>query len=59
MTLPEAVGADGGWQRPSGVSVFKSVGTAVQDLAAARAVASEAAARGVGREVDLLTPKTF
>lgn len=59
MTLTAAVGADGAWKRPPGVSVFKSVGTAVQDLAAARAVASEAAARGVGREVDLLTPKTF
>jgi ornithine cyclodeaminase/alanine dehydrogenase len=59
MTLPEAVGADGGWNRPSGMSVFKSVGTAVQDLAAARAVTAEALARGVGLEVDLLTPKIF
>jgi alanine dehydrogenase len=59
VTLPEAIAADGGWKRPSGVSVFKSVGTAVQDLAAARAVATAATARGIGREVDLLTPKTF
>jgi hypothetical protein len=50
---------EGRWQRPAGLSVFKSVGTAVQDLAAALAVATAAAKRGVGRDVELLSPKTF
>jgi alanine dehydrogenase len=58
-TLPEIVGLGGGWQRPAGLSVFKSVGTAVQDLAAAAAVARSARDRGVGREIDLLTAKMF
>ena len=42
-----------------GLTVFKSVGTAVQDLAAAAAVARVARERGVGRELDILTAKTF
>jgi len=58
-TLPELVVAGGSWKRPDGVSVFKSVGTAVQDLAAASAVASEAVALGLGQEVQLLTAKDF
>ncbi|HVW17267.1 MAG TPA: ornithine cyclodeaminase family protein [Solirubrobacteraceae bacterium] len=58
-TLAELVGAEGGWRRPEGLSVFKSVGTAVQDLAAAHAVATAARERGVGREVELLSAKTF
>jgi alanine dehydrogenase len=58
-TLPQVVGAGGGWQRNPGLSVFKSVGTAVQDLAAAHAVTTAAVALGVGREVDLLSAKHF
>ena len=42
-----------------GLTVFKSVGTAVQDLAAAAAVARVARERGVGRELDILSPKVF
>jgi len=42
-----------------GLTVFKSVGTAVQDLAAAAAVARVARERGVGRELDILSPKMF
>jgi ornithine cyclodeaminase/alanine dehydrogenase len=58
LTLPELAGR-GGWERPDGITVFKSVGTAVQDLAAAGAVAAAARERGLGREVDLLSAKTF
>jgi ornithine cyclodeaminase len=42
-----------------GLSVFESVGTAVQDLAAARVVAQVARERGIGRELDIVNPKTF
>lgn len=50
---PQRVAPDGG------LSVFKSVGTAVQDLAAARVVAQVARERGIGRELDIVSPKTF
>jgi ornithine cyclodeaminase/alanine dehydrogenase len=59
MTLPAIVESDGDWMRPPGVSIFKSVGTAVQDLAAAAAVAEAARERGIGQELQILTPKTF
>jgi alanine dehydrogenase len=58
-TLAEIVGRAGDWRRPDGVSVFKSVGTAVQDLAAAATVIEAARAQGVGRDVELLSAKTF
>jgi ornithine cyclodeaminase/alanine dehydrogenase-like protein (mu-crystallin family) len=58
-TLPELVDRVGDWTRPDGITVFKSVGTAVQDLAAAHVVATAARAHGVGREVELLSAKTF
>jgi ornithine cyclodeaminase/alanine dehydrogenase-like protein (mu-crystallin family) len=53
------VGAGSPLERDGGLTVFKSVGTAVQDLAAASAVAGIARERGLGRELDILTPKTF
>jgi ornithine cyclodeaminase/alanine dehydrogenase len=49
----------GGFERNGGLTVFKSVGTAVQDLAAAAAVAEAARERGLGRELELLGPKVF
>jgi ornithine cyclodeaminase/alanine dehydrogenase-like protein (mu-crystallin family) len=52
-----ATGSD--YHRPGGITVFKSVGTAVQDLVAAAAVAAQARVRGVGREVDILEAKQF
>ncbi len=58
-SLTDLVAGDGGYERPSGITVFKSVGTAVQDLVAAAAVATLARARGVGREVDILEAKEF
>jgi alanine dehydrogenase len=58
-TLAEIVGQGGDWERPAGISVFKSVGTAVQDLVAAAAVLERARQDGVGNEVDLLSAKTF
>jgi alanine dehydrogenase len=57
-TLPALIGAG----RPlvsAGLTVFKSVGTAVQDLAAAAAVARVARERGLGRELDIVTAKSF
>jgi alanine dehydrogenase len=56
-SLAAVVGA--GFERHGGLTVFKSVGTAVQDLAAAAAVAETARARGLGRELELLAPKVF
>jgi ornithine cyclodeaminase/alanine dehydrogenase len=58
-TLAELLASDAGYQRPAGITVFKSVGTAVQDLVAAAVVAAEARARGIGREVDILEAKEF
>ena len=57
-TLADLVGSGEPVQR-KGLTVFKSVGTAVQDLAAAAAVARVARERGLGRELDVLSPKTF
>ena len=45
--------------RDGQITVFKSVGTAVQDLAAGFAVAQIARERGLGRELDIVLPKTF
>lgn len=63
-TLTELVaacsGAGGsGYRRPNGITIFKSVGTAVQDLAAALVVAAVARERGLGRDIDVLAPKRF
>jgi ornithine cyclodeaminase/alanine dehydrogenase len=58
-TLVDLMARGAGYQRPAGITVFKSVGTAVQDLVAAAAVAAQARARGVGREVDILEAKQF
>jgi alanine dehydrogenase len=41
------------------LTVFKSVGTALQDVLAARAIYAEAVERGLGQRVDLLTEKAF
>jgi len=45
--------------RSGELTVFKSVGTAVQDLVAAEAIVRVAAAEGLGRDVDLLCGKEF
>jgi ornithine cyclodeaminase/alanine dehydrogenase len=45
--------------RPAGLSVFKSVGTALQDLVAAKAVYDVALERGLGREIEFLGGKQF
>jgi len=58
-SLAAVVGAGAPFARGGGLTVFKSVGTAVQDLAAAQAVAGIARERGLGRELELLSPKTF
>ncbi len=58
--LPDVV-ADRGLDRASDdITLFKSVGTAAQDLAAAKAVYELAVERGVGRDVgEIAAPKTF
>jgi ornithine cyclodeaminase/alanine dehydrogenase-like protein (mu-crystallin family) len=57
-TLAQLVGTEAPLAR-DGLTVFKSVGTAVQDLAAAAAVARVARERGLGREMDIVSPKLF
>jgi ornithine cyclodeaminase/alanine dehydrogenase-like protein (mu-crystallin family) len=57
-TLTDLVGSGQPYAH-EGLTVFKSVGTAVQDLAAAAAVARVARERGVGRELDIVSPKMF
>jgi alanine dehydrogenase len=53
-------GAKLGRSAPADVTLFKSVGTAAQDLIGANYVMREAARRGVGNEVaDIGSPKTF
>jgi ornithine cyclodeaminase len=46
-------GAAAGRERPSQITVFKSVGSAVQDLAVAARALTLAEASGVGRVVEL------
>jgi len=58
-SLPAIVAAGKRLDRRGGLTVFKSVGTAVQDLAAGLAVAAAARERGLGRELQILSPKTF
>lgn len=58
-SLAAVVGSGTPYRRDGGLTVFKSVGTAVQDLAAAAAVAAVARERGLGRELELLSPKVF
>jgi ornithine cyclodeaminase/alanine dehydrogenase-like protein (mu-crystallin family) len=57
-TLAQLVGTEAPLAR-DGLTVFNSVGTAVQDLAAAAAVARVARERGLGREMDIVSPKLF
>jgi ornithine cyclodeaminase len=38
---------------PDQITLYKSVGVAAEDLAAARLVVDAAAARGIGQEIDL------
>ncbi|MDT4944757.1 MAG: hypothetical protein QOH14_1490, partial [Pseudonocardiales bacterium] len=42
-----------------GLTVFKSVGTALQDVVAAKAVYDVALERGLGREIEFLGGKQF
>lgn len=60
VSLPSIVGA-GGIARPdSAITFFKSVGTAAQDVAAAKAVYDVALERGLGNDLgELAVPKTF
>ena len=58
-SLAAVVGAGVPFTRDGGLTVFKSVGTAVQDLAAAAAVTAVARERGLGREQEILSAKTF
>jgi len=58
-TLTDLVGTDERFKRGDGLTVFKSVGTAVQDLTAALAVSRVAKERGIGTKTELLTPRTF
>jgi ornithine cyclodeaminase/alanine dehydrogenase-like protein (mu-crystallin family) len=49
-----------GRERPEDITVFKSVGTAAQDLLGAAFVLREARALGIGTEVDdVASPKQF
>lgn len=53
-------GAHLGRSTPRDITLFKSVGTAAQDLIGAHHILREAARRGIGNEVaDVATPKTF
>jgi alanine dehydrogenase len=54
-----AAEADQALPPSDGLTVFKSVGTAVQDLVAAAAIFEVASAEGLGREVDMLLGKQF
>jgi alanine dehydrogenase len=57
--LPEVVAGAPGVRNGSGVSVFKSVGTATQDVVAAASVFEAARAKGLGRRIDVLERKLF
>jgi ornithine cyclodeaminase/alanine dehydrogenase len=57
-SLPQVLVADGP-VRNGGLSLFKSVGTATQDVVAAAAVHGLAVAAGRGRQVQFLEPKFF
>ena len=59
-TLPSVV-AGGLMKRvPGDITLFKSVGTAAQDIAAAKAVYDLALQRGLGRDIgELAQPKYF
>jgi alanine dehydrogenase len=55
--LPDVVA--GAAEIPSGLTVFKSVGTALQDVVAAKAVYDVALERGLGRVIEFLGGKQF
>jgi alanine dehydrogenase len=57
--LPEVVAAGDGVRNGHGVSLFKSVGTATQDVVAAHAVYEVALAAGAGKEATFVEPKFF
>jgi ornithine cyclodeaminase/alanine dehydrogenase-like protein (mu-crystallin family) len=59
-TLDEVLAGSVGRSSPDQITLFKSVGTAAQDLIAAYLLFGAASARGVGIEVpDLTEPKEF
>jgi ornithine cyclodeaminase/alanine dehydrogenase len=58
-SLPEVLAAGAPVRNGAGLSVFKSVGTATQDVVAAAAVYEAASEAGRGREVRFLEPKLF
>jgi ornithine cyclodeaminase/alanine dehydrogenase-like protein (mu-crystallin family) len=49
----------GGAPAAEGLTIFKSVGTGLQDIVAAKAVYDVALARGLGREIEFLDGKQF
>jgi len=49
----------GGAPAAAGLTIFKSVGTGLQDIVAAKAVYDVALARGLGREIEFLGGKQF
>ena len=53
------LGQCSGRRREDEITLFNSVGLAIQDLAAARQLLSAAEASGVGTEIDLLAPATL
>jgi ornithine cyclodeaminase/alanine dehydrogenase-like protein (mu-crystallin family) len=58
--LAAVVGRGGIDRADSAVTLFKSVGTAAQDVAAAKVVYDIALAKGLGKDIgDLAAPKTF
>ena len=59
-TLPEVVAQGPLDLRPGTTTLFKSVGTAAQDIAAARAIYDVVVARGLARDIgDVAAPKQF
>jgi alanine dehydrogenase len=59
VTLADLVDNGANGVSVDGLTIFKSVGTAVQDILAAAVVAERARERGLGREVELVSAKRF
>lgn len=58
--LPDVVASGSGHRPPGTTTLFKSVGTAAQDIAAARAIYEVVVARGLARDIgEIAEPKRF
>ena len=58
--LPDVVANGYVHSRPGATTVFKSVGTAAQDIAAARVIYDAVVARGTARDIGVIAmPKQF